>query len=246
MADDHRIGEPPLAAAEPGAGRLAHLRGGRPGRVERESDAVGRDRLRADRTLAAPGDLRRDVRAETLGPAAGDDVLGDLLEPYDLVRAGAGELPQLDRPGDQRRGQPGVDEQIGDPRRPQQPAGDLLDAQVGAPLEIVVERRVPGQVEQRGADRAHRHAHLGVRQRSVEPARTRRLAQLRLETGTVERLPQHAVAVVVDEAQLHRPSVAYRGAQPFSGVTVKKCRFARSGSVIVAIVFDGSTATAWP
>ncbi len=196
---EHRVGQT-RGAAPPGDGR-GHLRGaGRRG-VEAEAGAVGGHRLHADRADVGHGPVQAvtERAGELRGVhTVGRQVLGDLLQPHDVVGAGAGDPGELLRRRQALGVEPGVDQVARGAGRREQAAGHLLGAQLRAARQVVLRRRVFRQVEPGGAVPPDRQADRRVEVR-VAGRWGAALADQGLESRAVELAGDDAVTVMIDQ-----------------------------------------------
>ncbi|GAA3149212.1 hypothetical protein GCM10017687_78300 [Streptomyces echinatus] len=197
----HRVGEP-AAPRQPVPGRPCHLGVRGALRGEGEAGPVGRDRLHRHHVRAAYGLLgggAQDGRVLARLHAPRRHRLGELLQPYDLARGGAGRGRQLGGGGERVRRVAGVHaEHLGSGGR-QEAAVDLLPAECRAPGQVVGGRGVPGEVQQGRAVPAHGDADGTVEGGDAGPGRA--LGDQGLEPSGVQVRRHRAVAVVVHQRQ---------------------------------------------
>jgi hypothetical protein len=130
------------------------------------------------------------------------DLLGDRLEPHDLVYGGAAQPGELARLQESIPGQAGVDQKGLHAGGAEKPSVGLLAPERSAAGDVIAGIGAGGQPEHGRAAPAERDAEQRV-ERSATRRGPVRLGQERLELGTVKRSASNTVAMVVDQCAGH-------------------------------------------
>ncbi|WP_031520975.1 hypothetical protein [Streptomyces sp. NRRL F-5123] len=207
VAQQYGVGRPRAhpAGAEPARGGVPQLRGlrravgGTGARPAAQLLRRAREPHRAQRS--AVHGLREIGQKAPCRPGGVGNLLGQLLQPHDLVRGRAARRPQfLGR--HQLTGLPRVDQVRTDAGAAQQPPYRLVRAQLAAPGQVACRGAVRFQAQQRRAPAAYREAGGAVEERGVRRGGTR---QPCLEGAEAEVRGVHPVAVRVHQVPGHPP-----------------------------------------
>ena len=158
--------------------RLRDLPLGRPARGQIQPDPVSRHRFQSRRALGPrPERVPERVGEPARADAAGRHRPGDLLQPDDLAGVRPGQLAHLRRRQQWFGLEAGVDVHRAQAGGPQEPAADLLGAEPGPVVQVLVRPGVRRQPEHWWAPPPHRQPSLRVEQR--HPCWPRRLPLFR-------------------------------------------------------------------